>query len=505
MLYFDKQPSGESPERILSSLREENAQQLQPQLGEPVIRRDMPLIEELFAFDGPPDATVSIGGEEYYYFSGEGYLGLQAHPEVLASTCEAVLHYGTSSGTLRRRYTPVPVLEVQRQAAEIYQTPRALYCGSEADALGCLLESVVDSYDLVLVDEHCSDASTAVIRRALTRSAARLVSFKHRDPDDLKRVLVRKTKRRYKRPLVITEGLFNVTGEIAPVPAYYEILSAYPGSALLVDDADAFGVLGEKGRGTLEYFGYEMDRVNHTPQDRQSDPTYGTGGFSYNDAFTPGDYAQEELYGVDEPWSEAEEDETDGFYGGEADGEPDDDGEAIDDFICLQREESAEEVKKALPICTYLVSSLGRAIGGFGALIPGSPSFIDRVVDLPRFQFSPYPPTPLAAATLKGLQLSFYRDDIRHKLWNNVYYFKSELKKMGFAVPENMAPMVSLRIGSDQNMRRIQHAMIKEQVLVSFLQKINTRHPSGNLRAAVFASHERVMLNIFLDTLQRLI
>ena len=79
-------------------------------------------------------------------------------------------------------------------------------------------------------------------------------------------------------------------------------------------------------------------------------------------------------------------------------------------------------------------------------MIPGSPSFIDRVVDLPRFQFSPYPPTPLAAATLKGLQLSFYRDDIRHKLWNNVYYFKSELKKMGFAVPENMAPMVSLRI-----------------------------------------------------------
>ena len=503
MLYFDKQPSGESPERILSSLNEENAQQLRPQLGQPVLKREMSLIEELFAFDGPPDATVSIGGEEYIYFSGEGYLGLQAHPEVLASTCEAVLHYGTSSGSLRRRYTPVPVLEVQRQAAEIYETPRALYCESEADALGCLLESVIDSYDLVLVDEHCSDSSAAVIRRALTRSAARLISFKHRDPDDLKRVLVRKTKKRYKRPLVITDGLFNVTGEIAPIPEYYEILSAYPGAALLVNDADGFGVFGGKGRGTLEYFGYDTSRVNHTPQDHQSDPTYGVGDFSYNDAFTPDEFPQEDSYGAGEPWSEADGEESEDFFDGESDAEPEED--PIDDFICLQRDETVEEVKKPLPLCTYLVSSLARAIGGFGALIPGSSSFIDRVVDLPRFQFSSYPPTPLAAATLKGLQLSFYQDDIRHKLWNNVYFFKSELKKMGFTVQENMAPIVSLGIGSDQNMRRIQHAMIKEQVLISFLPKINARHPEGNLRAALFASHERVMLNIFLDTLQRLI
>ena len=503
MLYFDKQPSGGSPERIFSSINEKNAQKLQPQLGDPLLKREKSLIEELFAFDGPPDATVSIGGEEYYYFSGEGYLGLQAHPEVLASTCEAVLHYGTSSGSFRRRYTPVPILEVQRQAAEIFETPRALYCGSEADALGSLLESVIDSYDLVLVDEHCCDASVAVIRRALTRSAARLVSFKHRDPDDLKRVLVRKTKKRYKRPLVITDGLFNVTGEIAPIPEYYEILSAYPGAALLVDDADGFGVLGGKGRGALEYFGYDMSRVNHTPQDHQSDPTYGADGFSYNDAFAPDEFPRENLYGSEEPWNETDEDGTEEFRHGETGGESA--ADPIDDFIFLRRDASAEELKKPLPITTYLISSLGRAIGGFGALIPGSTSFVDRIQDLPRFQFSLYPPTPLAAATLKGLQLSFYRDDIRHKLWNNVYYFKSELKKMGFAVQENMAPIVSLGIGSDQNMRRIQHAMIKEQVLVSFLSKINTRHPEGNLRAALFASHERVMLNIFLDPLQRLI
>jgi 7-keto-8-aminopelargonate synthetase-like enzyme len=488
MLYFDKQPSGKPFDQILSSLRKENGEEPEPRLGNPPTKREISLIEKLFAFDGPPDATVSVGGEEYYYFSGGGYLGLQAHPEVLAATCEAVLHYGISSGSLRRRYTPVPVLEVQRQAAEIFGTQRALYCTGDSDALGCLLESVISSYDLVLIDEHCSDATLSITRRILARSAARLASFKHRNADDLKRVLVRKTKNRYKHPLIITDGVFNVTGEIAPIPEYYNVLSAFPGAALLIDDSDAFGVLGAKGRGTLEYFGYDSSRVNLTQQDEHSDPTYGIAGLSYDDSFSEPDFFEKNIFDGGEPWSGEEDAEGDGEE---------------DDFIYSERDKTAEEAKKSVPIYTYLVTSLARAIGGFGAIIPGSPSFLDRIQDLPRFQFSDYPPTPLAAATLKGLQLSFYRDDIRHKLWDNVYYFKSEMKKLGFAVQENMVPIVAIKTGSDQNMRRIQHKMIKEQILVSFLQKINSRHPEGNIRTALFASHERVMLDIFLDTLQR--
>lgn len=502
MLYFDKQPSGKPFDQILSSLGSQQGEQLEPVLGNPPARREVSLVEELFAFDGPPDATVSVGGEEYYYFSGEGYLGLQAHPEVLASTCEAVLHYGTSAGSLRRRYTPVPILEVQRQAAEIFETERALYCGGESDALSAVLESVIGSYDLVLVDEYCADAALSAIRRVLARSAARLASFKHRDPDDLRRVLLRKTKKRYKRPLVITDGVFNITGEIAPLPEYYDVLSAFPGAALLLDDADAFGVLGEKGRGTLEYFGYLLGQVNRTEQDEHCDPTYGVADFSYSDSFGEPDIAEsefteEELYQDGSSWNgdDAEEEEDGG------DGEPEDGGD--EDFIFLEKDDRREETKKRLPVRTYLVASLARAIGGFGAVIPGSASFLDQIQDSARFQFSAYPPTPLAAATLKGLQLSFYRGEIRHKLWNNVYYFKSEMKKMGFPVQENMAPIVAINTGSVQNMRRIQHAMIKEQVLVSFIQKINARHPQGNIRTALFANHERVMLDIFLDTLQR--
>ena len=188
----------------------------------------------------------------------------------------AVLHYGIPSGSLRRRYTPVPVLEVQRQAAEISDNGLSVIPGFRRAR--CLLESVISSYDLVLIDEHCSDATLSITRRILARSAARLASFKHRNADDLKRVLVRKTKNRYKHPLIITDGVFNVTGEIAPIPEYYTVLSAFPGAALLIDDSDAFGVLGAKGRGTLEYFGYDSSRVNLATR-RAYDPPTGSPGF----------------------------------------------------------------------------------------------------------------------------------------------------------------------------------------------------------------------------------
>lgn len=489
MLYFEKQPADKPFKRIITSLNAGDGEQTEPRLGNPPVKREFSLVEELFAFDGPPDATVSVGGDIYYYFSGEGYLGLQAHPEVLASTCEAVLHYGTSSGSLRRRYTPVPILEVQRQSAEIFDTEQALYCGGEAEALGHLLESVIDSYDLVLIDELCSDQTYSAVRRVIAHSAARLASFKHRDPNDLKRVLARKTKTRMKTPLVITDGVFNVSGAIAPLPDYYDVLSVYPNAAILIDDSDGFGVLGEKGRGTLEYFDYETEGVNRTRQDGQSDPTYGISDFSYSEP----DF-DDEAFGETEAWEEEEEDGC--SWSGE-------DEEDEEDLFPSDSENTS--AKSPLPVRTYLVASLARAIGGFGAIIPGSPSFLDRIRDSARFQLSVYPPTPLGAATVKGLQLSFYRDEIRHKLWNNVYYFKSEMRKLGFDVQENKVPIVSFSVGSDQNMRRIQHAMIKDQILVSFLSKINARHPEGNIRTALFASHERVMLDIFLDSLQKLL
>ena len=137
-------------------------------------------------------------------------------------------------------------------------------------------------------------------------------------------------------------------------------------------------------------------------------------------------------------------------------------------------------------------------------MIPGSELFIARLRDTSRpMRLAPLPPTPMAAATVKGLQLSFHQGLIRERLWNNVWYFKSELKKLGLTVEENMAPIVALATGSDRNMRRIQRELLEEQILVSFLQQMSARRAQGALRVALFATHQRVMLDLFLETLGR--
>ena len=78
--------------------------------------------------------------------------------------------------------------------------------------------------------------------------------FRSRDPADLHKQ-IREQLGVGARPLVMTDGVFPSFGWIAPVDAYLEVLSDFPGAAVLVDDAHGFGVLGEHGRGTLEHLG----------------------------------------------------------------------------------------------------------------------------------------------------------------------------------------------------------------------------------------------------------
>lgn len=453
-----------------------------PRLGDIPIPREKTLVEELFSFDGPPDATVSVGGQNYYYFSGEGYLGLQANPEVLAATCEAVLRYGTSLGTIRRRFTPAPILDVERQAAEIYGTEQAYYSGGETTVTEALLTSIRETAESVFVDELVSDSTWSAVERVFGGRGA-VHAFRHRDVGHLGELIHDHLQPRT-RPLVVTDGVFNVTGTIAPIPEYYKLLAEYPESALFIDDSEGLGVLGEKGRGTLEYYDYDPSGINRTRLDSQGDPTFGIDSLDYWSG--QGEQTAERSNLLDPFGGETPS------YGAEM------------KTPSPKRKRYAVPPKKKLPIRTYQIVSLSRAIGGCGAVIPGSDRFIDRIKGTPANPEAIIP-TPLATATLKGLQLSFHHDMIRHRLWDNVYYFKNEMEKIGIKCEGNMVPIISIQTGSDGNMRRLQRELIKEQILVSFLQRMNKRRRGGSLRVALFATHERQMLDLFLDTFRRIL
>jgi 7-keto-8-aminopelargonate synthetase-like enzyme len=206
----------------------------------------------------PPGAETVIDGRRYTYFVGTGYLGLQGHPEVIRAAGVAARQYGIGSATSRAGFgdTP-PLLEVERLAARFLGAEKAFYFVSGYLGNEILVRLIGSAVDAVFVDQ-CSHYCVL--------EAAQLIGkpvhpFAHRDPDDLAGKL-RKELPRGGRALVMSDGVFAALGTIAPVAEYRELLLRYPGSALLVDDAHALGVLGENGRGTFEHAGLSGHGVN---------------------------------------------------------------------------------------------------------------------------------------------------------------------------------------------------------------------------------------------------
>lgn len=208
--------------------------------------------------ESAPGAKTIIDGKEVDYFSGCGYFGLQGHPEVIRAACDATKKYGMGTATSRSCYgTNRSLLDVERSATKFFETESSLYFASGYLGNSILLKGLEDDYDVIFADEesHYSCFDGAAI------TGKPLIRFRHLDAEDLKRKL-RYHLKPFKRPAVVSDGIFPVSGEIPPLPDYIEVLKRYDGHVLCIDDAHAVGVLGEKGQGTFEYFGIKGEGMH---------------------------------------------------------------------------------------------------------------------------------------------------------------------------------------------------------------------------------------------------
>lgn len=221
-------------------------------------------IEHALSLDGPPDAHVRVGGKPFQYHAGSGYFGLAAHAEVLAAACEATLRYGVGTATTRAALTSPPVFEVERRVATICRTSRAFYTASGYMANQILVDVLGGTFDRVFIDESAHASLYDAVRTS--RQHFRATIFRHGSASDLSDKL-RDTLRPSERPLVLTDGVFSIFGDVAPLRDYESVLRHYDDASLVVDDAHGFGVLGRCGRGTLEHFGFETAAINRTVED----------------------------------------------------------------------------------------------------------------------------------------------------------------------------------------------------------------------------------------------
>ena len=194
---------------------------------------------------------VTIDGNAYVQLSSNNYLGLANHPRLKQAAMEAVEQFGAGTGSVRTIAGTFEMHEAfERELAEFKHTEAALVFQSGfATNLG-VLSALLGPEDVVISDALNHASIIDGIR--LTKAARRI--YKHVDLDDLEKAL--QETQEYRTRLIVTDGVFSMDGNIAPLPEIVELAEKYD-AAVMVDDAHASGVLGENGRGTVNHFGLD--------------------------------------------------------------------------------------------------------------------------------------------------------------------------------------------------------------------------------------------------------
>jgi len=205
----------------------------------------------LRVLDSAQDTEVIVDGSRVLNLSSNNYLGLTTHPQLKTAMIEATEKWGAGSGAVRTIAGTMTVHEdLERRLAEFKHTEASLVFQSGFTANLGVLQSLVKEGDVIISDE----LNHASIIDGIRLSKAERSIFKHRDMDDLERHLEMHRQKRVK--LVVTDGVFSMDGDIAPLPAIVERADRF-GALVMVDDAHASGVLGKNGRGSVNHFGLD--------------------------------------------------------------------------------------------------------------------------------------------------------------------------------------------------------------------------------------------------------
>ncbi len=197
-------------------------------------------------------ARVRVDGREMINFAGNDYLGLRRHPDVLAGAKAAMDAYGLGAGASRLMAGSTPVhAELERALAEFTGFERALVFASGYQANVGVLTALAGQGDALFLDalDHASLIDAARL------SKARMRVYPHANVAKLDHLLA--SHREYRRRFVVTEGVFSMDGDVAPLGDILALAERHD-AWLVLDDAHAFGVLGTHGRGTAEFAGVHL-------------------------------------------------------------------------------------------------------------------------------------------------------------------------------------------------------------------------------------------------------
>jgi glycine C-acetyltransferase len=222
--------------------------------------RERHLYRPLRIMSSAQGPIVSVDDRRLISLSSNDYLGLSHHPRMKRAAIEAVEHYGAGSGAVRTIAGTMTLHEaLESELATFKHTEAVLTFQSGFTANTGVIPTITGETDLIVSDE----LNHASIIDGMRLSKAPRKVYRHADPASLREVLAEAVRTGrdgagapYRLILVVTDGVFSMDGDIAPLPAIVEAAEAF-GAAVMVDDAHASGVLGKDGRGSVSHFGLE--------------------------------------------------------------------------------------------------------------------------------------------------------------------------------------------------------------------------------------------------------
>lgn len=211
--------------------------------------RDISLYNNIRTLESAQGAWLVVDGKKTLNFCSNNYLGLADHPRLVEAAHEAMDEYGVGPGAVRTIAGTMDLhVELEERLAEFKKVEAAISFQSGFTANLGTIPALVGKEDVIFSDE----LNHASIIDGCRLSRSKVIRYAHCDAADLERQL--KTHRAtYKHALVVTDGVFSMDGDVAPLDEIYDITKDYE-AILMVDDAHGEGVLGHGGRGIVDHF-----------------------------------------------------------------------------------------------------------------------------------------------------------------------------------------------------------------------------------------------------------
>ncbi|MCG2769391.1 MAG: glycine C-acetyltransferase [Chloroflexota bacterium] len=213
--------------------------------------KEQGLLINIRTMESPADAWMVVDGKHVLNLCTNNYLGLANDPRLKQAAIEAIKKWGVGPAAVRTiAGTQGLHLELERRMAAFKGVEDSLYVQSGFCANQAVIPALVGKEDCILSDR----LNHASIIDGCRLSRAKILVYEHCDPEDAKRVIAENVGN-YRRSLLITDGVFSMDGDVAPLDKLYEVTEKY-GVMTMVDDAHGEGVLGQ-GKGIVAHFGLE--------------------------------------------------------------------------------------------------------------------------------------------------------------------------------------------------------------------------------------------------------